>query len=85
MRGANGSGNAPNKTEGVAEKNKKFTYALRTLNLTIALAEKSGADNIYEKKCLDGLTRIYLNHSCLSLKQRANVVPKPERERIPYG
>ena len=41
--------NAPNKTEGVAEKNQKFTYALRTLNLTIALGEKSGADNIYRK------------------------------------
>ena len=27
-------------------------------------------------------TRIYLRHNCLSLKQRANVVPKPERERF---
>ena len=56
MRGLMVHANAPNKTEGVAEKN-KFTYALRTLNLTIALAEKSGADNIYEKKYPDGLPR----------------------------
>ena len=49
MRGLMVHAKAPNKTEGVAEKN-KFTYALRTLNLTIALAEKSGADDIYEKK-----------------------------------
>ena len=53
MRGLMVHANAPNKTEGVAEKNKKFTYTVRTLNLTIAFAEKSGADDIYEKKCPD--------------------------------
>jgi len=28
----------------------------------------------------DGLTRIYLPDSCLSLKQRANIVPKPNEK-----
>jgi len=30
----------------------------------------------------DGLTRIYLTDSCLSLKQRANIVPKQKGFRV---
>ena len=45
------------------------------------LLKKSGGDNISKKKvAADGLTRIYLPDSCLSLKQRANIVPKPNEK-----
>jgi len=46
------------------------------------LLKNGGGDNISKKNVgLDGLIRIYLRHSCLSLKQRADVVSKPNEKK----